>query len=257
MGKKGLYPAIREYGVESFSFVVLTPVYEPDSLELTEKEYIKKYDSYYHGYNQSKGGEGCHYSKTDDSNLMFLCDLYKKGNSIAQISKVTDFDKGFISHFLKQHEVEIRPSNEIAIERTGKKVAIYNNNHELLAIYPSLGAAARHFEHKGISASHVSEACYGEKRKSINGYFCKFTDEDCYNEDFIIPENPYRTTKVAKKEVIMCDGAGVEIMRFPSGCAAGRYFKMDKHSQATTCIKRAWKRDGTWRGYRWKYAEDN
>ena len=255
MGKNGLYPAMREYGIDSFVFSVLAPIYEPNSLELAEKEYIKKYDSYYHGYNQSKGGEGCHYSKTDDSNLMFLCSLYNSGKTIAEIAKETGFDRKFISTFLKKQGVIVKTPKEIAIYRTGKKVAIYNEKYELLAIYPSLGEAARHFKHKKVSAAHISEACYGEKRKSVNGYFFKFTDKDCYNEDFVIPENPYHTTNVAKKAVIMCDKDGIEIMRFPSGCAAGRYFKMEKPSQATTCIKRAWQRDGTWRGYKWKYAE--
>lgn len=255
VGKNGLYPAMRKYGVDSFEFTVLAPVYEPNSLELIQKEYIKKYGSYYHGYNQSRGGEGCHYSCTDESNLMFLRDSYEKGNSIAQISKDTGFDKGFISQFLKRHGIEIKTSGYIAVKHTGKKVAIFNKKHELLAIYPSLGEAAKHFEHKGVVASHISEVCYG-KRKNVNGYICEFTNEDCYNENYIIPENPeYKNSQNAKKEVIMCNESGVEIMRFPSGCAVGRYFKMEKPGQATTCIKRAWERNGTWRGYKWKYAK--
>lgn len=61
-----LYRAIRKYGIENFSFCVLE---ECSENELNEKEiyYIDKYDSYYKGYNQDKGGShATHYIKLSD-----------------------------------------------------------------------------------------------------------------------------------------------------------------------------------------------
>lgn len=51
-----LYQAIRKYGIEQFSFEVLE---ECDYKLLNEKEmyYIQQYDTYYHGYNQTLGGD--------------------------------------------------------------------------------------------------------------------------------------------------------------------------------------------------------
>lgn len=51
-----LYRAFRKYGIESFTFEVLE---ECDAAELNTKEvaYIQQYDSFWHGYNQTPGGD--------------------------------------------------------------------------------------------------------------------------------------------------------------------------------------------------------
>ena len=51
-----LYQAIRKYGIEQFSFEILE---ECDYKLLNEKEmyYIQQYDTFYHGYNQTLGGD--------------------------------------------------------------------------------------------------------------------------------------------------------------------------------------------------------
>lgn len=49
---------MRKYGLENFSFEVLE---ECDQAKLNEREayYIKKYDSYQSGYNETEGGDMC------------------------------------------------------------------------------------------------------------------------------------------------------------------------------------------------------
>lgn len=51
-----LYRAIRKYGLENFAFEILE---ECKVVELNEKEmyYIQKFNSYFHGYNQTLGGD--------------------------------------------------------------------------------------------------------------------------------------------------------------------------------------------------------
>ena len=51
-----LYRAIRKYGLENFSFEILEECSIQD-LNEREKFYINKYDTYFHGYNQTLGGE--------------------------------------------------------------------------------------------------------------------------------------------------------------------------------------------------------
>lgn len=53
-----LQRAIRKYGEDSFSSEVLEDNIPEDILDITEIAYIEKYDTFYNGYNQSKGGEG-------------------------------------------------------------------------------------------------------------------------------------------------------------------------------------------------------
>ena len=53
---KSLYKAINKYGIDNFNFEILE---ECSIEELSEKEkyYIKKYDTFYNGYNMTAGGE--------------------------------------------------------------------------------------------------------------------------------------------------------------------------------------------------------
>ena len=56
--------ALKTYGIESFTFEVLIEIRSSnyDNLNVIlfalEKYYIRKFDSYYSGYNSTKGGEG-------------------------------------------------------------------------------------------------------------------------------------------------------------------------------------------------------
>ena len=52
-----LQRAFNKYGEENFEFCVLLKVNKMEGLELKEKEFIKKYDTYKNGYNCSEGGE--------------------------------------------------------------------------------------------------------------------------------------------------------------------------------------------------------
>lgn len=51
-----LYIDIRKYGLNNFSFEIIKEC-EKEELNYYEQLYIKKYDSYYNGYNQTPGGD--------------------------------------------------------------------------------------------------------------------------------------------------------------------------------------------------------
>lgn len=51
-----LYRAIRKYGIENFSFEILEECLISE-LNQKEVEYVKQYDTFFHGYNQTLGGD--------------------------------------------------------------------------------------------------------------------------------------------------------------------------------------------------------
>lgn len=69
-----LYRAMRKYGIENFSFSILE---ECSIEELNEKEqyWIKQFNSYKEGYNQTNGGEGGHPLKLTEEQVL---EIYQK-----------------------------------------------------------------------------------------------------------------------------------------------------------------------------------
>ncbi len=53
---KVLYKAFRKYGIENFSFIILEECLK-EELNKKEKYWIAYYDTYYHGYNETSGGD--------------------------------------------------------------------------------------------------------------------------------------------------------------------------------------------------------
>ena len=258
-----LHQAIRDFGIENFSIEIIDTVYYPDILEQKEKEYIQKYHSYVKdpnckGYNQSKGGEGTNYT-TDDYLNNFLSEnivkLYLQYGNQTKVAEELDIDVATVRNYLELNKIEIKDAKTIAIENTGKKVAIYNNN-QIIAIYPSLGEAARHFIDKE-SASHISEVCYG-KRSNVKGYTANFTNEDTFNEDLMLPSISFISNKGygTAKSCEMLDIQTKNVIKtFRSGTEAGRFLGMDTPKSAATGISRSIKNNVPYKGYYWRYTK--
>lgn len=93
-----LYCAMRKYGINNFQISILENNIPNNAIFEKEQEYIKKYDSYYNGYNETFGGEG--ESKVD---IDYLIKLYDEGNNYKEISKITGHSSKTISTNLKAH----------------------------------------------------------------------------------------------------------------------------------------------------------
>ena len=79
-----LYKAFRKYGLKNFSFEILE---ECDRSELNEKEiyYIAKYNSYYNGYNQTKGGNSPPYVIFSDDKIDMIIERLKTSTDNSKI----------------------------------------------------------------------------------------------------------------------------------------------------------------------------
>ena len=52
-----LYRAMNKYGIENFNIEIIEDNIPENELGIKEQEYIKKFNSYYDGYNETFGGE--------------------------------------------------------------------------------------------------------------------------------------------------------------------------------------------------------
>ena len=100
--------AIKKYGKENFSIKEL----EKCSIaELDEKEiyYISLYNSYYKGYNSTKGGKsGSKKLKLDAEQQNNCIKLYKLGFSLRDIAREFKVDKATIKHIIEINNIKIR-----------------------------------------------------------------------------------------------------------------------------------------------------
>lgn len=156
-----LYRAMRKYGVENFNIISLEDNIPNELLSLKEQEYIQQYNSYYHGYNSTFGGDG-------ESCVDFIRveQLFNQGLNCTQIAKQLGHTRTTISSSLKAHGYEIPsiPGNK----GKGKKVLFEG------VIYPSITALAKYLiqnnedfkgkkEHavvKGISKATTKNVSY-------------------------------------------------------------------------------------------------
>lgn len=105
---------IREYGISNFYFEILeTNIYDQDTLNLKEFEYIKYYDSYNKGYNQNSGigPEKIEIKKTwTQKEVETLENLIKKGLSYEEIGKQLNRSEKSIN--TKASRLKIGPRTE-------------------------------------------------------------------------------------------------------------------------------------------------
>ena len=164
LSHRPLYNAIRKYGVENF---IIEQLEECSAESVNEREcfWIESLNSYKHGYNATRGGDGAQYA---DYNLIFS--LYKENKTFKQISSLTGYDNATIRKALEQNGIskEERLKNNIA-HRLRAVAKLDPVTEEIIEVYSSIGEA----ENKNGNTRHISEVCNG-KRKTCKGFKWKF-----------------------------------------------------------------------------------
>ena len=110
--KIGIAGAIHKYGVNNFTFkeIVKCDISELDELE---KYYIKKYDTYYNGYNLTLGGEGTSYLDLDEKQVI---DKYKELKYVKEVANYYNCCEKTISNILHKNNIEVKHTSKGGIK---------------------------------------------------------------------------------------------------------------------------------------------
>lgn len=147
--------AIYKYGKENFTIKVIE---ECNVEELDEKEtyYIGLYNSYYDGYNGTKGGKSwAKPLKLTEEHQKACIELYKFGFSLREIAKEFNVDKKTVKHILEINNISIRTSRTYKLSSEDRKKIIeessYMNRKDLMSRW-------------SISKSYLSQLLSGKRR---------------------------------------------------------------------------------------------
>ena len=166
--KRPLYNAMNKYGIEHFHVEL---VEETDKPEEREIYWIKQFNSYHNGYNATLGGDGKTYL-----DRQLLIDTYLQNHNLTLTAKILKVDVGYLSKILKENNIEVKSSQEINKEKSGKKVEQYNLKGEYIQTFSSIKDATKAVKPNSNYESthgHISQVCNG-KRKTAYGYIWKF-----------------------------------------------------------------------------------
>ena len=165
------YNAIKKYGIENFSIEELEEC-SNDLLNEREQFWIKSYNSYEKGYNSTRGGDGGF--TLSDSQIERIVSLYKEGQCIRDIKKITGCTIETISFYVKKElkltDEEIRARGyELRKKKQQIPVAQFDLEGNLINTFNSYKEAQ---EATGVWYTHIGNVCNG-KRATAGGFIWK------------------------------------------------------------------------------------
>ena len=163
--KRPLYNAMNKYGTEHF-YIELIEEVDLELLSQRECYWIEFYNTYYNGYNATKGGDGRQLYDYD-----IIVEIYLQGLTMKEISNQLGCDVKVIRNALKLANVD---TFQNMVKNFGKSVAAYDKEHNLIASFDSESDAARWLIDKGIAqtdsvktvGSVVARAAKGQRKSA-------------------------------------------------------------------------------------------
>lgn len=170
--KRPLYNSMNFYGPEVFTIEQVEEC-QPNVLNEREIYWIAQYDSYYNGYNGTKGGDGKAYL---DYNLIYK--LFQEGKGIKEISQILQCDSGQVSKVLTNFGISAQEKQERKRDKQKKSpvVMLNKDTEEVIQVFSCVNDVQK-FLNKQRSGQHITEVCQG-KRKTAYGYKWKYIDKD-------------------------------------------------------------------------------
>lgn len=101
-----LYEAMNTYGVDKFHVELLEDNVPIDKMYEKEIFYIKKYNSFYNGYNSTKGGNGRLINTKE--NIEYIISEYQNGRTTGDIAKDFNVTWTTIDRTLKRYGIPLR-----------------------------------------------------------------------------------------------------------------------------------------------------
>lgn len=267
LGEK-IHKAMLLYGSEHFFIKELLKLTADTKEELitlldnAEIEYIQKYDSYYNGYNSTKGGRGAaiHSQRKVnqyDLNGKFVntfesVDSIKGYLNIDNVSSIysccyheTKYAYGFIwKYYDDEYPLPILTDSEKkeAINRRLSCCEIYqyDYNGNLINKFKNIEDVIRNTKY---TRNQIMKCCIGVQ-KYIDLYTFRFS---------VDPFNKFNTVKDKPKFVEQYTLDGKYIATYVSAREAGRKNNINYQNIVSTCMH-VQKKAG---GYCWRYAHDN
>lgn len=163
-GEKRAFPYFHRmllyYGIDKFQVEVLEKVTE-ELADSREMFWIDYYDSYYKGYNSTKGGQ-------NRSLHELVVETNQKWAKINNEEAIIDRHCGGGMNI--QDVIAAGLYNPAGNLNAGKSVGQYTSTGELINIYPAASVAS---QETGISATGIRNTCNGKQNKS-GGYVWKW-----------------------------------------------------------------------------------
>jgi len=246
-----LYNAIRKYGADNFSIMLLE---ECANSELNEREqyWIKELDTYNLGYNLTLGGEGNYKINHNE-----VINLYLQLKNQAQVAERLDISLGSVATILKSYNIETKSSYDISI----KQVFQYDISGTFIANFDSITDAAKwileHNKSNGTIASVISDISKAVRKENNGAYGFLWTD--IYS--ITIPSKiDLRTCKKQKNYPVLAQDKNNQIIEFNSVAEASRFIVNQGLSTAqpnsiATKIRRYIKTQNELYDFYWSYKE--
>lgn len=184
-----IHKALRKYGIQNFTFEIIE-LCKAEELNTKEQYWIKYYNSYINGYNETPGGEG-----VLDANKRAVNQYDLNGQYLRTFNSITEAEQSLninyhgsnINSACKQKDGretalgyqwryadEIEPGINIAksknqIDKSRKKIQQYDFNNNLIQEFDNITQASKI---TGIGRTSISN-CLNGYSKSAGNYFWK------------------------------------------------------------------------------------
>lgn len=173
--KRPLYNAMKKYGIENFLIQLIENVSCEDDLEEKEIYWIKQYNTYYNGYNATKGGDGKHYL-----NYEKIINLYKELHNCNQVANIVGCHEDSVRNILNYYKIPIDSSCQVNKKKQSIPVEMYDLNNNYIRTFESGHDAMKFVRPNSKSdgvVSKIRDVCKG-KRKTAYGYIWHFANEN-------------------------------------------------------------------------------
>lgn len=236
-----LHRAIIKYGASNFGINILE---ECADTELNEKEknYIKKYDTYYthnKGYNMTWGGEGV--TKYSDDEILYL---WNQGYRNCEIARLLNASKNTIS-------LRIRAlfGKDAAQSRRAGSIKIAVLQYDLYGNFIQEWNSGSEAEKTlGLSAGSVSRCC-NKQRTNSGDFLWKKNDDDTPIEELMLAYA--RSQKCCKVDLI--DDNGSVIKTYESGKAAEQELGIARGKVSEVCNNKYGRKTANGYRFQWNY----